>query len=257
MTVLAIDIGNTNITIGVFDNQNLTAHWRLATDHERMPDEYGIQILGLLTNIGLSKSGLEGICLASVAPPVTGRVIQACQEYCSINPLVINHRLKTGISILYDNPDAVGADRIADAVAVKHLHGAPACVIDFGTATTFNAINRNNEYLGGAIAPGIGIALDALFTRTAKLPRIELETPPSVIGTNTVHAIQAGMIFGYVSLVEGMVSRFKILLGADTKIIATGGLATIISSETEVIDIVSPWLTLEGIKIIWDLNKPS
>ncbi len=257
MTVLAIDIGNTNITIGVFENKNMTAHWRLATDHERMPDEYGIQILGLLTNIGLSKSDLEGICLASVAPPVTGRVIQACQEYCSINPLIVNHRLETGISILYDNPDAVGADRIADAVAVKHLHGAPACVIDFGTATTFNAINRNNEYLGGAIAPGIGIALDALFTRTAKLPRIELETPPSVIGTNTVHAIQAGMIFGYVSLVEGMVSRFKEHLGADTKIIATGGLATIISSETDVIDIVSPWLTLEGIKIIWDLNKPS
>ncbi len=257
MTVLAIDIGNTNITIGVFENKNMTAHWRLATDHERMPDEYGIQILGLLTNIGLTKSDLEGICLASVAPPVTGRVIQACQEYCSINPLIVNHRLETGISILYDNPDAVGADRIADAVAVKHLHGAPACVIDFGTATTFNAINRSNEYLGGAIAPGIGIALDALFTRTAKLPRIELETPPSVIGTNTVHAIQAGMIFGYVSLVEGMVSRFKEHLGADTKIIATGGLATIISSETDVIDIVSPWLTLEGIKIIWDLNKPS
>jgi len=252
--LLTIDIGNTNITIGLYQGEALGPRWRLATNHERMPDEYGMQLLGLLSHSRHSPSDLKGICLASVVPPLTSKIVEACRQYLGLDPLVVDTGVKTGVRIRYEDPRAVGADRIVDAAAVQRLYGSPACVVDFGTATTFDAIARGGDYLGGAIAPGITIAAEALFLRTAKLPRVDLQRPPAAIGRNTVHAMQSGLIFGYVSMVEGMVARFRDELGKDMRVIGTGGLAEIIARETSVIEIVAPWLTLDGLRIIWELN---
>jgi type III pantothenate kinase len=253
--LLTIDIGNTNLTIGLYEVQKLTWHWRLATDHARMPDEYGLQLLGLLTHAGHRPTDLTGIAIASVVPNLTGRVTQACQEYLKTTPLVVDAGVKTGIRIRYEDPKAVGADRVCDAAAVMQLYGGPACVVDFGTATTFNAVTAEGDYLGGAITAGVNLAAEALFQRAAKLPRIDLQRPPSVIGRNTVHAMQSGLLFGYVSMVEGMVERFRAELGPKMKVIATGGLAEIIARETQIIDHIAPWLTLEGLRIIWEMNQ--
>ena len=253
--LLTIDIGNTNLTLGLYEGDQLGRHWRLATDHARMPDEYGLQFLGLLQNAGQTVADLTGIVLASVVPNLTTRVIQACQEYLQQEPLVVDTGVKTGIRIRYEDPRQVGADRVADAVAVIKLHGGPACVIDFGTATTFNAITAEGDYLGGAITAGVNLAAEALYTRAAKLPRMDLQRPPSVIGRNTVHAMQSGLLFGYVSMVDGIVARFRSELGSDMKVIATGGLAEVVARETDVVDIISPWLTLDGLRIIWELNQ--
>ena len=253
--LLTIDIGNTNLTLGLYEGDKLGAHWRLATDHKRMPDEYGLQFLGLLQNAGKTLDEITGISLASVVPPLTGRVLHACREYLKQEPLVVDAGVKTGIKILYEDPRAVGADRVCDAVAVMKLYGGPACVVDFGTATSFNALTKDGEYLGGAITAGINLAAEALFTHAAKLPHIDLQVPPSVIGRNTVHAMQSGLLFGYVSMVEGMVARFRSELGSDMKVIATGGLAEVVAKETKVIDIIAPWLTLEGLRILWKLNQ--
>lgn len=252
--LLAIDIGNTNLTLGLYQGKTLGPRWRLATVHDRMPDEYGLQFLGLLTHSGCAPADVQGICLASVVPPLTGKVVEACQRYLDKEPLVVDAGVKTGVRIRYEDPRAVGADRIVDAVAVQRMYGGPACVVDFGTATTFDAIDARGDYLGGAIAPGISIAAEALFLRAAKLPRVDLQRPPTAIGRNTVHAMQSGLIFGYVALVEGMVNRFRQELGPAMKVIATGGLAEIIAKETQVIEIIAPWLTLDGLQIIWDLN---
>ncbi|MCC6261303.1 MAG: type III pantothenate kinase, partial [Anaerolineales bacterium] len=170
-------------------------------------------------------------------------------------PLVVDTGIKTGIKVRYEDPKTVGADRICDAAAVMKLYGGPACVIDFGTATTFNALTKDNEYLGGAITAGVNLAAEALYARAAKLPNIELQRPPSVIGRNTVHAMQSGLLFGYVSMVEGMVARFRSELGSEMKVIATGGLSESIAKETQVINIIAPWLTLDGLRIIWELNQ--
>jgi len=253
--LMTIDIGNTNISIGVYQGDELGPRWRVSTDHNRMPDEYGLQIDGLLKHENLGPDDISGICLASVVPPLNGIFLQACREYLDQDPLVVDAGIKTGVRILYETPRSVGADRIVDAVAVKHLYGVPACVVDFGTGTTFDAISREGDYLGGAIAPGIGIAAEALFRKAAKLPRVELATPPSVIGQNTPHSMQSGLIYGYVGLVEGMVTRFRAELGPEMKVIATGGLTEIIARETKMIDIVAPWLTLDGLRIIWDMNQ--
>ena len=253
--LMTIDIGNTNVTYGVYQGQELGPRWRVSTDHQRMPDEYGLQIDGLLKQKDLSPSDISGVCLASVVPPLTGTMIQVCQEYLGQDPLVVDAGVKTGVKILYETPRSVGADRIVDAAAVQHLYGGPACVVDFGTGTTFDAISANGDYLGGAIAPGIGIAAEALFQRAAKLPRVDLTTPPSVIGSNTPQSMQSGLIFGYVGLVEGMVTRFKAELGPEMKVIATGGLTEIIARETDMIEIVAPWLTLDGLRIIWEMNQ--
>ncbi len=253
--LLTIDVGNTNLTLGLYEGEKLDPHWRLATDHERMPDEYGLQFLGLLEHAHRSASDLTGICLASVVPQLTQRIVQACNEYLKQEPLVVDTGVKTGIRIRYEDPRAVGADRVADAVATMRLYGGPACIVDFGTATTFNALTREGDYLGGAITAGINLAADALFTHTAKLQRIDLQRPPSVIGRNTVHAMQSGLLFGYVSMAEGMVARFRAELGNDMKVVATGGLAPIVAQETKVIDILAPWLTLDGLRIIWELNR--
>lgn len=252
--LLTIDIGNTNITLGLYEGDELGARWRLATNYEYMPDQYGLQLVGLLAHAGHKVQDISGICLASVVPPVTGKIIEACRNYLHKEPLVVDTGVKTGVRIRYEDPRAVGADRIVDAAAVQHLYGGPACVVDFGTATTFDAITADGDYLGGAIAPGIGIAAEALYLRTSKLLRVDLQRPPSVIGRNTTHAMQSGLLFGYVSLVEGMVARFRKELGSHMKVIATGGLAEIITKETSVIDILAPWLTLDGLKLIWDMN---
>jgi type III pantothenate kinase len=253
--LMTIDIGNTNITLGLYDGKELGPRWRLATAFDHMPDEYGLQLLGLIEHAGHTAASVDGICLASVVPPITSKIIEACRRYLNREPLVVDAGVKTGVRVRYEDPRAVGADRIVDAVAVVHLYGVPACVVDFGTATTFDAISKNGDYLGGAIAPGISIAADALYQRTAKLPRVDLQKPPSVIGRNTVHSMQSGLLYGYVGLVEGMVARFRQELGANMKVIATGGLADIVAPETEAIQIVAPWLTLDGLQMIWEMNK--
>jgi len=252
--LLVIDVGNTNLTIGMYNGAELEHHWRLATDHARMPDEYGLQLLGLLDHTHHQLTDLTGVCLSSVVPPLTGRLTQACREYLKQEPLVVDTGVKTGIRIRYEDPRTVGSDRIADAVATMHLYGGPACIIDFGTATTFNALTKEGEYLGGAITAGINLAAEALFSHAAKLQRIDLQRPPSVIGRNTTHAMQSGLLFGYVSMVEGMVERFRAELGPDMKVIATGGLAEIIAKETAAVQVTAPWLTLDGLRILWDLN---
>lgn len=253
--LLTIDIGNTNLTLGLYDGETLRAHFRLATDHKRMPDEYGLQLLGILQQADCGENCIEGICLASVVPPLTNRVVEACRQYLSITPLVVDVGIKTGVRIRYEDPRAVGADRVADAVAVQENYGGPACVIDFGTATTFNAINANGDYLGGAITAGVNLSANALFQHAAKLPSIDIVRPPSVIGKTTAHAMQSGLLFGYVSMVEGMVARFRAELGDEMKVIATGGLSSMIAEETDVIDIIAPWLTLDGLRFIWEMNQ--
>jgi len=253
--LLIIDLGNTNLVLGVYEAQALTHHWRLSTDHARMPDEYGIQFHDLLDHNHINLDQIEDICLSSVVPPLTERVMEACQRYLKQKPLLVTSDLKLNIHIKYEDPKAVGADRIADAVEVQRSYGGPACIIDFGTATTFNALSTSGDYLGGSILPGIQVAADALVQRTAKLPAVSLETPPSVIGTNTMDAIRAGLIFGYVSLVEGMIERYRQILGTSMKVIGTGGFVSLISQHTSAISIVEPWLTLNGLQYIWEMNK--
>lgn len=252
--LFTIDIGNTNITFGIYLDQELTYHWRIKTDHGRMADEYGIIILGLMRHEGLKFKHITGVSMASVVPPLTPVFVEMVQHYIKQEPLVVEAGVRTGVKIKYDSPRDVGADRIVDAAATYSLYGGPACIIDFGTGTTFNAISNTGEYLGGAIAPGIGIAAEALASRTSKLPQVDLVRPPRAIGSNTVHAIQSGLIFGYVGLVEGMVARFRRELGNDMKVIGTGGLVETIARETDVIQVVNPWLTMEGLRIIWELN---
>jgi type III pantothenate kinase len=253
--LLCIDIGNTNITLGLYQGDALGPRWRLATTHERMPDEFGVQLLGLLGHVKIPPAQVRHAAIGSVVPQLTERWVQVCKEYLNCEPLNVDPDARTGVRVLIDNPQSVGADRIVDAAAVQHLYGGPACVVDFGTATTFDAVSKEGDYLGGAIAPGIGIAADALAQRTAKLPRVEIAAPPSPIGRNTVHAMQSGLLYGYIGLVEGMVTRFREELGPEMKVIATGGLATLIAQHTEVLEIIAPWLTLDGLRLIYEMNQ--
>lgn len=253
--LLCIDLGNTNITLGLYVGDDLRCHWRIKTDHYKMPDEYGVLLLSLLDHAGHDPQDITGICMCSVVPPLTGVFEQMCAAYFGQTPLTVDVGVKTGVKIRYDNPYEVGADRVADAAAVYQLYGGPACVVDFGTGTTFDAISDQGDYLGGAIAPGIGIAAEALFSRAAKLPRVDLVRPPQAIGRNTVHSMQSGLLFGYVGLVEGMVARFRAELGDDMRVIGTGGLAEAIALETDVIQRVDLWLTLKGLRIVWELNQ--
>jgi type III pantothenate kinase len=255
--LLCIDIGNTNIALGLYMGGKLGPRWRLATTHERMPDEFGVQLLGLLGHREVSPTEVDCAVIASVVPQLTERWVQVCQTYLGCLPIVVDANTYTGIHILIENPQSVGADRIVDAVAAHKLYGGPACIVDFGTATTFDAVSKNGDYIGGAIAPGIGIAADALAQRTAKLPRVDIAAPPNPIGRNTVHAIQSGLLYGYIGLVEGMVYRFQSELGLDMKVIATGGLAELIAQHTQTLEIIAPWLTLDGLQWIFELNKKS
>ena len=253
--LLCIDIGNTNIMLGLYEGELLGPHWRIATDHDRMPDEYAMTLLNLLNYAEVKIHQIHGVALASGVPALTTRWVELCQSYLRRKPLVIEATMTTNLKILYDNPAAVGADRIVDAAAAYARYGGPLCIVDFGTATTFEAITAAGEYLGGAIAPGIGIAAEALAARAAKLPKVDIIRPPSPIGRNTVHSMQSGLLYGAVGMVEGMVQRFKSELGDGTQVIGTGGLAPLIASETSVIDIIAPWLTLEGLRLLFTLNQ--
>lgn len=253
--LLCIDIGNTNIVLGLYQGQELRTHWRISTDHERMPDEYAIVLMNLLSHSGLSIAHIDDVIMASVVPPLTDKFRELVTDYFHVEPLVVGAGIKTGVDIRYDRPQEVGADRVVNVAAAYRIYGGPACIVDFGTGTTFDALSARGEYLGGAIAPGVRVAAEALFTRTARLPRIDLQRPPRAIGTNTVDAMRSGILFGYVGLVEGMVARFRRELGDDMRVIATGGLAELIARETPIIEHVDVWLTLKGLRLIYDLNR--
>ena len=253
--LLAIDIGNTDITLGVFKDGELHATWHMATVIHRMADEYAIVMLNLLHHQGLDKSDIKEVALCSVVPPLITTFEELSQRYFYISPLVVGTGVKTGVRIRMDNPREVGADRIVNAAAAHHLYGGPIIITDMGTATTFDVVSKEGDYLGGAIAPGIVTAVEALFTRTAVLPRVELVHPKQAIGTNTIAAMQSGLIFGYVGLVEGVVARIQQELGAKAKVVATGGYAELIAEETQVIDVVNPDLTLIGLRLIYLMNK--
>jgi type III pantothenate kinase len=253
--LLAVDVGNTNVTLGVFAGDRLQATWRIATVHDRMPDEYGVLLNQLFAHRGLESASIRGVAIASVVPALTHVFTQVSRAYLGSDPLIVDAGVRTGVRIRYENPKEVGADRVVDCAAVQANYGGPACVVDFGTATTFDAISREGDYLGGAIAPGIGIAAEALFSRASKLYRVEIAPPAKAVGTNTAMAMQSGIFFGYVALVEGLVARFRKELGDDMKVIATGGLAETVARETSVIQHVDPWLTLEGLRIVYALNR--
>ncbi len=252
--LLCIDIGNTNIVLGVYHRDDLIAHWRIATDYQRMPDEYAALLIQLLSLNDIAPNSFKGVAICSVVPPLTSVFAELCQKYFGHIPLVVRGDVFTGVDNCYENPKDVGADRLVDAAAAYQLYGGPACIVDFGTATTFDALTADGEYVGGAIAPGISISAEALFARTSKLPRIDLSAPAHVIGRNTEESMQSGILYGYIGLVEGVVARFCAELGADTKVIATGGLAEMIAEKTEVLQIVDPWLTLKGLRIIYGIN---
>jgi len=253
--LLALDIGNTAITIGVFDGEAMRARWSIATDVENLVDEYAILLLSLLNTEGLSGKDIDEAILGSVVPSLTPVFQEVCRRYFKVTPLVVDPGVRTGIRILYDSPRDVGADRVIDAVAAIKLYGPPLIIVDFGTATVFDAISREGDYVGGVIAPGIGISLEALFERTAKLPRIELERPRTAIGKTTVSAMQAGIIFGYVGLIEGIIARMRKELDPEAKVIATGGYAPLIAKETPIIQEVNVDLTLVGLRLIQEANR--
>jgi len=253
--LLAIDIGNTDTGLGVFENEELRATWHMATVIHRMADEYAALLLTLLHHQGLDKSDIKEVALCSVVPPLTATFEELFQRYFHISPLVVGVGVKTGVRIRMDNPREVGADRIVNAAAAHHLYGGPIIITDLGTATTFDTVSKEGDYLGGAIAPGINTAAEALFMRAAMLPRVELVRPKQAIGTNTIAAMQSGIVFGYVGLVEGMVARIQQELGEKATVVATGGYAELIARETAVIDEVNPDLTLVGLRLIYLMNK--
>jgi type III pantothenate kinase len=257
--LLAIDVGNTNIVLGVFDDDQLRWSWRLATQRERTSDELGIMVAELFAHAGLPRERIGGIILSSVVPPLTRPAIQMCRQYWKMEPLVVDPATNAGMPVRYDPVSDVGADRVVNAVAAYELYGRsrqiPVIAIDFGTGTTFDAITQEGAYVGGVIVPGIQISADALFQRAARLPRVEVRKPPQVIGNTTVTSVQSGLYFGYVALVDGMVARMREELGPGrAACIATGGLAEIIAADTESIEEVNPDLTLIGLRLIWERN---
>lgn len=253
--LLAIDIGNTDTTLGVFEGEELRATWHMATDIHRMADEYAALLLNLMRQQGLEIANIKAIALCSVVPPLISTFDELFQRYFHITPLVVGAGVKTGVRIRMDNPREVGADRIVNAAAAHHLYGGPVIVTDLGTATSFDTVSKEGDYLGGAIAPGIMSAAEALFTRAAMLPRVELSHPKRAIGTNTIAAMQSGVIFGYVALIEGLVARIQKELKEKAKVIATGGYVSLIAKETKVFDEINPDLTLIGLRLIYQMNQ--
>ncbi len=254
--LLAVDVGNTNISIGVFEGDELRATWRIWTDVERSPDEYGVAILSLLATEKIAPEAIGEAVMASGVPDLVPAFEEVCRRYFKVTPLVVGTGTRTGVRILYDSPRDVGPDRVVDVVAALRLYGPPPLIIvDLGTATVFDAVSASGDYLGGAIAPGIGIASAALFQRAAKLQRVELERPDTAIGKNTAAAVQSGILFGYVGLIEGMVARFKEELGGKARVIGTGGWAPIIARETSVIEVVDLDLTLVGLRMVYAASR--
>jgi type III pantothenate kinase len=253
--LLVIDIGNTNTSLGVFDGETLVAHWRLTTARSRTVDEWGVHARNLFSLASLDVTSINAITIASVVPPLNFTLKQMAEVYFHLTPLFIDHLVDTGVPILYEPASDVGADRIVDAVAAIHKYGAPCIVVDFGTATTFDAINEKGEYLGGVITPGITISSDALFERAAKLPRVEIKRPAKVIGSATIEAMQSGLYHGYVGLVDGILKKMLEELGGSPKVIATGGLAPLIAKGSSFIELVDETLTLEGLRLVYQRTK--
>lgn len=253
--LLAVDVGNTNVMLGVYDGNELKVSWRISTNRQQTGDEYGIILKNLFAQAGIKEKALSGIVLSSVVPPLMFSLEEMALRYFNIQPLVVGPGVKTGINILMENPREVGADRIVNAVAGYELYGGPLIIVDFGTATTFDAVSERGDYLGGAIAPGISISTEALFQRAAKLPRVELVKPKKVIGRDTVTSMQSGIIFGFAGQVDGIVRRMIREFPVRPHVVATGGLARLIAAESETLEVVNPLLTLEGLRIIYARNR--
>lgn len=253
--LLAVDVGNTNVTLALYDGESLVADWRVTSHRERTADEMGLELLQLFELRGLDLGLVDGVVIASVVPTVNPALLEASRRYLKCEPVMVGPGIKTSVRILYDNPKDVGADRIANALAAFAKYGGPIVVIDFGTAVTYDAINAEGDYLGGAIAPGVEISLDALVSHTAMLRRVEPVAPDSVIGRNTVTSIQSGLVWGFVAQVEGMVERMVAELGGTARVIATGGQAALVAGLTGVIETTDPHLTLEGLRLIYAQNS--
>jgi len=252
--ILVIDVGNTNIVLGLYKDDQLAYHWRINTDKQKTEDEYGMLVKGLFREEGVTTDGVQGIIISSVVPPLMFALERMCHKYFKLEPLVVGPGIKTGLSIHYDNPKEVGADRIVNAVAALEEYKPPLIIVDFGTATTFCYVDEEARYIGGAIAPGIQISTTALYNHAAKLPRIELKFPKHVVGKNTISAMQAGILFGYAGQVDSIIKRMKAQSKEEPTIVATGGLAELISSESEYIQHVDPFLTLKGLYNIYHRN---